>query len=106
LIQDDIVSRIVDVAQPDQIIMFGSAARGEMRPDSDVDLLVIKQGSFHRRRLAQEIYRRLHGVGQAVDVIVVTPADVERDRSNHGSFIKPAMLEGRVIYGGDSWSGR
>lgn len=48
-ILDEIVRRIVDVAHPDRIILFGSAARGEMGPDSDLDLLVVKAGVPHRR---------------------------------------------------------
>jgi len=44
----EIIRRIVKVAQPEKIILFGSAARGEMGPNSDVDLLVIKRGKFHQ----------------------------------------------------------
>ncbi len=51
---DDIVRRIVEVDQPERIILFGSAARGEMGPDSDLDLLVIKSGQYHRGRLTEE----------------------------------------------------
>jgi predicted nucleotidyltransferase len=40
----DIVRRVVEAAHPDKIVLFGSAARGEMGPDSDIDLLVIKGG--------------------------------------------------------------
>ena len=94
---DEIVRRIVDVAQPERIILFGSAARGEMGRDSDVDLLVVKDGA-HRRRLAARIYDRLYGVGVAVDVVVVTPADVERYRDSHALVIKPALREGTVVY--------
>lgn len=94
----EIVRRIAEVAQPEKIILFGSAARGEMGPNSDVDLLVIKAG-IHRRKLAGEIYRRLIGVGQAVDVIVVTPEDVERYKNCPALIIEPALREGRVIYG-------
>ena len=47
----EIIRRIVKVAAPEKIILFGSAARGEMGPNSDVDLLVIKRGKFHRGRL-------------------------------------------------------
>ena len=93
----EIVRRVVEVAQPDRIIMFGSAARGEMGPNSDVDLLVIKAGA-HRRDLAGRIYCNMHGVGQAVDIIVVTPEDVERYRDTHCLVICPALKEGQVIY--------
>ena len=94
---DEIIRRIVSVAQPEKIILFGSAARGQMGRNSDVDLLVVKDGA-HRRRTASRIYRHLHGVG-AVDLIVVTPADVDRYRDSHALIIKPALREGRVVYG-------
>lgn len=94
---DEIVRRIVEVAQPEKIILFGSAARGESGPDSDVDLLVIKSG-VHRRRLAQAIYMNLFGVGQAVDVVVVTPEDIERYGNSPALVIGPALREGKVIY--------
>ena len=94
----EIVRRIVEVAAPDQIIMFGSAARHTMGPNSDVDLLVVKRGVFHRRHLAQAIYRRMHGVGQAVDIIVVTPEDLDRYRNSPAVVIAPALREGSVIY--------
>ena len=96
-ILDDIIRRIVEVAQPQKIILFGSAARGDMNRHSDVDLLVVKEGA-HRRRLAGRIYENLYGVGAPVDVVVVTPADVARYKDSHALVIKPALQEGRVIY--------
>jgi predicted nucleotidyltransferase len=95
---DEIIRRIVKVAEPERIILFGSAARGTMGPNSDVDLLVIKRGHFHRGSLTEAIYMSLIGVGQAVDVIVVTPEDVERYQNSHPLVIAPALREGKVIY--------
>jgi predicted nucleotidyltransferase len=94
---DEIVRRIVEVATPEKIILFGSTARGEMGPNSDLDLLVVKSGA-HRRRLAQAIYMNLIGVGQAVDVVVVTPEDVERYKDSFALVIEPALREGKVVY--------
>ncbi len=94
---DEIIRRVVEVAQPEQIVLFGSAARGEMGPNSDVDLLVVKSG-VHRRQLAQAIYVGLFGVGQAVDVIVVTPEDVERYKDSFALVIEPALRQGKVVY--------
>ena len=94
---DSIVGRIVEVAQPERIILFGSAARGEMGRNSDIDLLIVKDGADALDLMAQ-IYRRLHGVGAAVDAIVVSPADVERYKDSHALVIKPALREGRVVY--------
>ncbi len=95
---DEIVRRIVDFAHPDRIVLFGSAARGEAGPDSDLDLLIIKTDVVHRRRLAQQIYLNLFGIGVPVDVIVVTPEDVEFFGDKVGSVIGPAIREGIEVY--------
>jgi uncharacterized protein len=94
----DIVRRVVEAARPEQIILFGSAARGDMGPHSDVDLLVIKGGKFHRWRLLTTIYRHLRGKGAPVDVVVVTPEEVERYRDSPYLVIRPALQEGIVVY--------
>lgn len=94
----EIIRRIVKVAKPEKIILFGSAARGEMGPNSDVDLLVIKGGKFHRGHLTEKIYMNLFGVGQAVDVIVVNSEDVNRYRDCFALVIHPALREGKVVY--------
>jgi predicted nucleotidyltransferase len=95
----DMVRRVVEAEQPEKIILFGSAARGEMGPDSDIDLLVIKGGRFQRGRLVEKIYRQMHGAGEAVDIIVVTPEEVERYRNTPCLVICPALREGKVVYG-------
>jgi len=95
----DIVRRVVEAAQPDKIILFGSAARGEMGPDSDIDLLVIKRGRFNRRRLTAKIYHNLYGAEAAVDAVLVTPEEVERYRDTHCLVICPALREGKLVYG-------
>ena len=94
----EIIRRIVEVAKPEKIILFGSATRGEMGPNSDFDLLVVRSGEYHRGHLVEEIYMNLFGVGQAVDVIVVTPEDIIRFQDSHFQVMKPALKEGKVIY--------
>lgn len=93
---DDIIRRVVEIAEPERIILFGSAARGEMNRHSDVDLLIVKEGGD--TKLRARIYERLYGVPVAVDAILVSPADLERYRNSHALVIKPALLEGRVVY--------
>src|SRR5260221_14028335 len=90
----DIVKRVVEAADPEKIVLFGSAARGTMGPDSDLDLLVIKGGKFNRHRVTTAIYRNLSGA-IGVDAVVVTPEEVERYRDTHCLVICPAMREGR-----------
>lgn len=98
---DDIVQRIVAACQPEKIVLFGSAARGEMSPHSDVDLLVVKNYAKNwreRKRVYDSIYRELYGVPVAVDVVVARPDDVERYRNSHPLVFKPALREGRTVY--------
>lgn len=95
---DEVIARIVDAASPEKIILFGSAARGETGPHSDLDLLVVKSGDFHRGRLTESVYMNLIGVGQAVDVVVATPEDVGRYRDSPALVIAPALREGTVVY--------
>ena len=94
---EDVVRRIVEAAQPEKIILFGSAARGEMGPNSDLDFLIIKTGA-HRRELTDRIRRSLRGVNAAVDLVVATPEDIERYRDSHPLVYKPALREGLVVY--------
>ena len=94
----DTVKRVVDAAKPEKIVLFGSAARGTMGPDSDLDLLVIKAGKFDRHRVTTAIYRNLSGA-IAVDALVVTPEEVERYRNTHCLVICSALREGKVVYG-------
>jgi predicted nucleotidyltransferase len=95
---DEIIRRIVDVAAPDRIILFGSAARGEMGSHSDLDLLVIKSGVADRWDLIGKIYTSLRGVDYAVDVVLATPEIIERYGNSIGLVYRPALREGRVIY--------
>ena len=94
---DEIVRRVVNAIQPERIILFGSAARGEMTRHSDVDLLVVKDGVDPLDGMGW-IYRSLYGVGAAVDAIVVSPQSLERYKDSHCLVYKPALAEGRVIY--------
>ena len=95
---DEIIRRITEVTEPERIVLFGSAARGQHGPYRDLDILVIKSDVPHRRRLAQQIHLNLFGIGVPIDIIVVTPEDVLAFRDREGTVIKPAIQEGIEIY--------
>lgn len=97
-ILNETIRRILAVVPAKQVILFGSAARGEMHADSDIDLLVVVPSGLHRRKTAQNIYRNLIGLGFAADVIVVTEDDVRQFRDDPGMVIGPAVDEGRILY--------
>ena len=92
------VHRLVEQFDPEQIILFGSRARGAAAPDSDVDLLVVSKLNGSKRD--QEIAMRvaLHDIRLPKDIIVVTPEEVERKRNITGTIIYPALREGKVLY--------
>ena len=96
---DEIVQRVVEIIQPERIILFGSAVRGEMTRHSDVDLLIVKKGVDPLDAMGL-IYRNLHGVGVAIDAIVVSPESLERYKDSHALVFKSAMQEGKVVYDG------
>jgi predicted nucleotidyltransferase len=86
------------VARPERIILFGSAARGEMGPNSDVDLLVIKSGRFNRGRLMEELYMHMEGADAAVDIVIATPEAVRQYGESPWLVLAPALKEGKVVY--------
>ena len=95
----ELVQRVVQLEQPEKVILFGSRARGNARPGSDYDLLVIKDiPSSARKACRRRIYRSLQGLGIAKDVILATPEDVRRFGSLIGTILKPALEEGIVLY--------
>ena len=94
---DEIVRRIVEAVEPEKIILFGSAARGETGSHSDVDLLVVAQGG-DRWDVAAKVYERLAGVGVPVDAVLVRPTDLERYGNSLGLVYRPALAEGRIVY--------
>ena len=82
----EIVRRIVDTAEPERVILFGSTARGEAGPHSDMDFLIIKSAS-NKRELGASIRRALYGVKAAVDLVVASPEDIERYKDSHAVVI-------------------
>jgi predicted nucleotidyltransferase len=95
---EQLVRRIIEIAQPLRIILFGSAARGEMGPDSDIDVLVVMPEGVHRRRTAQLLYRQIRGLGVPFDIVVATPDDLERHKDNIGLVYQSILQEGREVY--------
>lgn len=97
LIQE-IVRRLLDVAQPDRIILFGSAATGKMTSDSDIDLLVIEPEPDNTRDESVKLRRALGEVGYPVDVIVISTERFEETKNIIGGIAYPAHKYGRVLY--------
>ncbi len=95
---EQLVQRIVEIVHPLRIILFGSAARGEMGTDSDIDVLVVMPEGVHRRRTAQLLYRQIRGLGVPFDILVTTPNDLEQHKDNIGLIYRTVLQEGREVY--------
>ena len=94
----EIIRRIVEVADPDRIILFGSRARGDARPDSDYDILVIgpSEESYYRRRVP--VYQALWNLGAGKDVMWWTPSEVDKWRGLRSCVLGEALAEGVMVY--------
>jgi predicted nucleotidyltransferase len=94
----EMVDRIVRGFSPERVILFGSHARNEAGPESDVDLLVVMDVKGSRRDARLAIRRALHGVQIPKDIIVTTPEDFEWRKEIAGTIERPAAQEGEVLY--------
>jgi len=92
------VERIVAAFHPEQIILFGSRARGTGHRDSDIDLLVVMPVAGSRLRLAVEIRKVLRGLGVAKDIVVMTPEEFTVRKEIPGTLAYPAAHEGKVLH--------
>jgi predicted nucleotidyltransferase len=95
---DNLVRQVVQAVRPLRIILFGSAARGQVGPHSDLDVLVVMPDGSHRGQTAEAIYLGLGGIGRPTDVVVATLSDLSRLHSNPYYVIKRALEEGRELY--------
>ena len=96
---ESIVIQIIEKYEPQKIILFGSAARGESGSDSDADFLIIKKdtpfyGAYRIRELSRIVNRNI-----PVDFLVYRPEEFEKRVEMGDPFLKAIIKEGRVLYG-------
>ncbi len=94
-----ITAQIIEKYKPEKIILFGSAARGDLKPDSDADLLIIKKdtplyGADRIRELSPMIDRNI-----PVDFLIYRPEEFDQRLKMGDPFLKTILREGKVLYG-------
>jgi len=92
------VRRVVEEVDPLRIVLFGSRARGDASPGSDIDLLVVLEKSRVDRDTTVRIRRRLADMPFSKDVVVTTDERVDRYGALVGTILRPALREGRSLY--------
>jgi len=94
----EIVARILTVARPDRIILFGSATTGEMTKDSDIDLLIVEPAPRNRHEEAVRVRDAIGNIDYPVDVLIMATERFEATRNVIGGIAYPANKYGRVLY--------
>jgi len=94
----EITTRILAVARPERIILFGSAATDRMTRDSDIDLLIIEAEPGNSRDESRKIRRALRGLGYPFDIIVISKNWFEQSKNVIGGVAYPANKYGKTIY--------
>lgn len=97
------VETIVREVYPETIILFGSRARGDARPDSDIDLLVVETEPFSpqrsRRKEAARLYMALRGMDISKDILLYSRDEFERWKNSLNHVVGRAHREGKVLHG-------
>ncbi len=95
---DRMVKRIVNKFAPEKIILFGSQARGDAGPDSDVDLLIVMPVEGSVADMGIEIRMALHDIHIPIDVLVTTPEEFSWRKDYVDTIEWPATREGKLLY--------
>lgn len=90
--------RIVECFQPEQIILFGSQARGDAAAHSDIDLLVVFQEVTDKHERAVAIRRALSNLPIAKDIVITTKQEIAEYGHMVGRVLRPALREGKLLY--------
>ena len=95
---ETMIDRIIRDFHPLRLVLFGSHARGDAHPESDVDLLVVLPHVTNKRQVTVEIRRALTDLPVCKDIVVTTPEELARRGDLVGTVLRPALREGKVLY--------
>lgn len=93
------VSRLIETARPRKLYLFGSYARNETGPDSDLDILVVASDDVtDPRKEGVRLRHLLRGIHMPMDIVVVPESDFEAHRETPGMIYREVAETGRLVY--------
>lgn len=95
---ESVARKIGAATNAERVILFGSYARGTAGENSDVDLLIIAQSDLPRFKRSRELYKLFRPYPFAMDLLVYTPEEIERNKRLPVSFVSFALQEGKTLY--------
>jgi len=93
-----VVERIVSAFSPDRIVLFGSQARDDAKPDSDFDFLVVLPTCDDRRAATVSMMRTVADLPISKDILVTTPQELETRGRLRSTVLYAAMKDGKTVY--------
>jgi predicted nucleotidyltransferase len=99
-----VAARIGEAVDAEEVILFGSHARGDARETSDVDFLVIAESDLPRFKRARALHTMFRPYPFAMDILVYTPEEVHRGVQDPLSFVSTVLREGKTVYVGTDGS--
>ena len=102
-----IVAFAAQLAEPDEIILFGSMAHGKNRIHSDLDLLIVMSDDFQDKQISERVKQFAGELAVKADVLVYPRFELERAVQQRHSFLASVLHDGKTVYrkGGNSWRG-
>jgi uncharacterized protein len=94
----EMVQRICSAGNPIRIILFGSHARGDAHPDSDLDLLIVENSTLPRFQRPSQYRTALRGFHPSKDILVWTPDELVDWKNVPNAPINTILHEGRILY--------
>jgi predicted nucleotidyltransferase len=94
-----VAARLAEAAGAEQVILFGSHARGDAGRDSDVDLMIVAKSDLPRFKRSRSLYQAIRPYPFPMDLVVYTPEEIEQGRRSPLSFVATVLREGKTVYG-------
>ncbi len=94
----NVAEKLGVLANAEKIILFGSYARKEANSNSDIDLLIIANSDLPKYKRSRELYKSIKPYPIGMDLLVYTPAEIEKGNKFDFSFISKVLREGETVY--------